>query len=272
MRVTRSRSRRIPRAHSRHCPTPPRSPATSSKTHTPSPNTSRRNVLNTRTPQELPIDSHPKTREQANQPTLVSLPRTPQNASHLSTNQQTEFNEPTQTNGSRPPTPNWLGFAPPPNQGMEFNEPTDRSRPPTPNWPGFVPPPNFREAREQAVHDADATLPHYSHYSRIWNRQQVVTMEPLSIDNDYYLDYRDAQNIKFFNKGQEKLPGEPFSGKNILSWFQHLEIKATEFHWISTLTIDGKVLTTHFAELSTERVKAAAQEIQDEAQRREQNS
>jgi hypothetical protein len=46
----------------------------------------------------------------------------------------------------------------------------------------------------------------------------------------------------------------------------------TEFHWISTLTIDGKLLTTHFAELSMERVKAAAQEIQDEAQRRAQNS
>jgi len=97
-------------------------------------------------------------------------------------------------------------------------------------------------------------------------------MEPLSIDNDYYLDSRDSQNIKFFNKGQEKLPGEPFSGKNILSWLQCLEIKAMEFHWISTLTIDGKLLTTHFAELSMERVKGAAQEIQNEAQRKAQNS
>ena len=275
----------MPRERSRHRPTPPRSPANSSRTYTPSPNTGRRNVLNTRTPGALPPDSRPQTREQTNQPTLVSLSRTPQNPSHLSANQRTEFNEPTQTNGSRPPTPNWPGFAPPPNQGMEFNEPapppnqgmefnepTDRSRPPTPNWPGFAPPPNFREAREQAVHDADATPPHHSHYSRIWNRQQVVAMEPLSIDNDYYLDYRDAQNIKFFNKGREKLPGEPFSGKNILSWLRRLEIKATEFHWISTLTIDGKLLTTHFAELSMERVKAAAQEIQDEAQRRAQNS
>jgi hypothetical protein len=55
--------------------------------------------------------------------------------------------------------------------------------------------------REQAVHDADATLPHHSHYSRICNGQQVVAMEPLSIDNGYYLDYSDAQNIKFFIKG-----------------------------------------------------------------------
>jgi hypothetical protein len=114
MRITRSRSRRIPRECSRQCPTPPRSPATSSRTHTPSPNTGRKNVLNTRTPGELPIDSHPQTREQANQPTFVSLPRTPQNPSHLSTNQQMEFNEPTQTNGSRPPTPNWPVLLPHP--------------------------------------------------------------------------------------------------------------------------------------------------------------
>ena len=163
MRITRSRSRRMPRERSRHRPTPPRSPANSSRTYTPSPNTGRRNVLNTRTPGALPPDSRPQTREQTNQPTLVSLPRTPQNPSHLSTNQWTESNEPTQTDGSRPQMPSWPGFAPPPNQGMEFNEPIDRSRPLTPNWPGFAPPPNFREAREQAVRDADATAPHHSH-------------------------------------------------------------------------------------------------------------
>lgn len=89
----------------------------------------------------------------------------------------------------------------------------------------------------------------------------------------FYLDYRDPQNIKFFNKGREKLPGEPFLGNNILLWLRHLEIKANESHWIlSTLTIDGKLLTTHSAELSMKRVKEAAQEIQDVAQRKAQNS
>ncbi len=175
--MTRSRSRRMHRERSRHQPTPPRSPATTSRTYTPSPNTGRRSALNTRTPGELPLDSCPQTREQTNQPTLVSLPRTTQNPSHLTTNQWTEFNEPTHTNGSGPATPNWPGFAPqpnqgmefnepapPPNQGMEFNEPIDRSRPPTPNWPGFAPTPNFREAREHAVCDADATpLWEYTH-------------------------------------------------------------------------------------------------------------
>jgi hypothetical protein len=82
MRMTRSRSRRIPRECSRHHPIPPRSPATLSKTHTPPPNTSRRNVLNTRTPEELLIN-YSQTREQTNQPTLVSLPRTQQNPSSI---------------------------------------------------------------------------------------------------------------------------------------------------------------------------------------------
>jgi len=86
-------------------------------------------------------------------------------------------------------------------------------------------------------------------------------MEPLSIDHNLYLDYRDPQSIKFFNKGRERIPGDPFSGKNILSWLKRLEIKANEFHWIPSLTIDGKPLTTHFAELSMDTVKKAAQEF-----------
>jgi hypothetical protein len=70
----------------------------------------------------------------------------------------------------------------------------------------------------------------------------------------------------------EKLPGEPFSGKNIFQWLKRLEIKANEFHWIPTLTIDGKLLTTHFADISMEKVKQAATEFQIEAERKAQNS
>jgi hypothetical protein len=100
----------------------------------------------------------------------------------------------------------------------------------------------------------------------------VVAMDPLSIDHNLYLDYRCPHSIKFFNKGRERLPGDPFSGKNIFSWLKRLEIKANEFQWIPTLTIDGKLLTTHFAELSMGTVKKAAQEFQNEAQRKAQNS
>ncbi len=63
-----------------------------------------------------------------------------------------------------------------------------------------------------------------------------------------------------------------FNLKNIFSWLKRLEIKANEFHWIPTLTIEGKLLTTHFAELSMDTVKKAAQEFQNEAQRKAQNS
>jgi hypothetical protein len=150
---------------------------------------------------------------------------------------------------------------------------SDQSRPPTPNWTGFAPPPNFQEAREndRRAHEAGEESSHPT-YSRIWNRTKEVAMEPLSIDHNLYLDYRDSQSIKFFNKGRERLPGDPFSGKNIFSWLKRLEIKASEFHWIPTLTIDGKLLTTHFAELSMDTVKKAAQEFQNEAQRKAQNS
>jgi hypothetical protein len=43
--LTRSRSRRIPREPSRHHPTPPRSPATSSRTHTSKKPESRQSVM-----------------------------------------------------------------------------------------------------------------------------------------------------------------------------------------------------------------------------------
>jgi len=138
---------------------------------------------------------------------------------------------------------------------------------------GLALPPNFQEAKEneRRAHEAGEESSHPT-YSRLWNRTNVVAMEPLSIDHNLYLDYRSSQSIKFFNKGRERLPGDPFSGKNIFSWLKRLEIKANEFHWIPTLTIDGKLLTAHFAELSMDTVKKAAQEFQNEAQRKAQNS
>jgi hypothetical protein len=97
-------------------------------------------------------------------------------------------------------------------------------------------------------------------------------MEPMSIGSDFYLDYRDPQNIKFFNKGSAKLPGDPFGGKHLFSWLRKFDKRATEFQWNSTLTIQGKMLTSHFAEITLEQVKTAAQENQKEAQRKAQNS
>ncbi len=45
-----------------------------------------------------------------------------------------------------------------------------------------------------------------------------VPMRPLDVSRDMYLDYTTTQSIKFYNKGCEKLSGEAFSGKLLLTW------------------------------------------------------
>jgi hypothetical protein len=186
----------------------------------------------------------------------------------------TEPTTPDPTTTNEPPSPR---PAPPdptePAPTSDSENQTPHSRPPTPNWTGFTPQPDFQQAREheREINEEEGTRNNHS-YFRQWNRDPEVPMEPLSIDEDWYLDYRDPQNVKFFNKGSAKLQGDQFSGKNIFSWLRKIELKANEFRWISTLTINGKLLTTHYAELSILQVREAAQQIQDEGQRRAQNS
>jgi len=87
------------------------------------------------------------------------------------------------------------------NPGNNSGQPaSDQSRPPTPNWTGFALPPNFQEAREndRRAHEAGEESSHPT-YARLWSRTNVVAMEPLSIDHILYLDYRSPQSIKFFN-------------------------------------------------------------------------
>jgi hypothetical protein len=43
-------------------------------------------------------------------------------------------------------------------------------------------------------------------------------MRPLDVARDAYLDYSAVQSIKFYNKGVEKLPGEAFNGKLLITW------------------------------------------------------
>jgi len=177
--------------------------------------------------------------------------------------------DPVTTNEQTSPGP-----APPdPTEPAPTSDSENRSRPPTPNWTGFTPQPDFQQAREheRQINEEEGTRYNHS-YFRQWNRDPEVPMEPLSIDEDWYLDYRNPQNVKFFNKGSAKLQGDSFSGKNIFSWLRKIELKASEFRWISTLTINGKLLTTHYAELSIAQVREAAQQIQDEGQRKAQNS
>jgi hypothetical protein len=94
-------------------------------------------------------------------------------------------------------------------------------------------------------------------------------MRPLDVDRNLHLDYTKAQSIKLYNKGCEKLPGDPFNGKLLLTWLVQVQDKAIRFTWIPILTIKGKLLTQQFTELTMEDVRAQAQ---DKGKREAQNA
>jgi hypothetical protein len=97
-------------------------------------------------------------------------------------------------------------------------------------------------------------------------------MRPLDVAQQYALDYTTPQTIKFYNKGIEKLSGEPFDGSLLFTWLIKVQEKALQYAWIPILTIEGKLLTQNFAEISLTQVRAHAQMIQDQAGRMAQNS
>ena len=97
-------------------------------------------------------------------------------------------------------------------------------------------------------------------------------MRPLDVDRNLHLDYTKAQSIKLYNKGCEKLPGDLFNGKLLLTWLVQVQDKAIRFTWIPILTIKGKLLTQQFTELTMEDVRAHAQEYQDKGKREAQNA
>jgi len=88
-------------------------------------------------------------------------------------------------------------------------------------------------------------------------------MRPLDVARNMYLDYSAVQSIKFYNKGVEKLPGEAFNGKLLLTWLIQVQDKANMFTWTSILTINGKPLTQNFTKITMEEVRAHAQVYQD---------
>jgi hypothetical protein len=99
-----------------------------------------------------------------------------------------------------------------------------------------------------------------------------ATIRPLDVARSMYLDYTTTQSIKFYNKGCEKLPGEAFNGKLLLTWLIQVQDKAKMFTWTPILTINGKLLTKQFSELTMEEVRAHAQKYQDRSSREAQNS
>jgi hypothetical protein len=54
-------------------------------------------------------------------------------------------------------------------------------------------------------------------------------MRPLDVQRDMYLDYTTTQSVKFYNKGCEKLSGDPFGGKMLLIWLVQVQDKANMF-------------------------------------------
>ena len=139
----------------------------------------------------------------------------------------------------------------------------------------FMPQPDFQSAREtMEKEDEDMVTPdkgvqgYYS--SRVPNFQAPMT--PLDVASTSYLDYTKVQSIKFYNKGCEKLPGEQFNGKLLITWLVQIQDKASMFTWLPILTIKGKLLTQQFAELTMEEVVAHAQTYQDKASREAQNA
>jgi hypothetical protein len=155
-----------------------------------------------------------------------------------------------------------------------------------------LPQPDYRTAREPSdpeVPDTneqqpDATPPIPSQpvvpftQNQVKSREVLRTftfeapMRPLDVARNMYLDYTTTQSIKFYNKGCEKLPGDPFNGKMLLTWLVQVQDKANMFTWTSILTIKGKLLTQHFTELTMEEVRAHVQVYQDRSLREAQNA
>ncbi|MFN9983856.1 MAG: hypothetical protein ACK53Y_28275, partial [bacterium] len=156
----------------------------------------------------------------------------------------------------------------------------------------FLPQPDYRRAREPSdpgdpdnnggQPDGSHSIPNQPVISSPQNQVRSgealraftfeAPMRPLDVAKNKYLDYTTTQSIKFYNKGCEKLPCEPFNGKMLMTWLVQVQDKANMFTCTSILTIKEKLLTQHFTELTMEEVKAHAQIYQDKSSREAQNA
>ena len=137
------------------------------------------------------------------------------------------------------------------------------------------------DATQEAMNRLMGMLRQYPHYAQgldpltgrmIYPRLVPTPMRPLEVAQEHPLDYTTPQTIKFYNKGIEKLSGDAFDGSLLFTWLIKVQDKALMMAWLGILTIDDKVLTTHFSEITLERVRAHAQLIQEEGGRAAQNS
>jgi hypothetical protein len=110
----------------------------------------------------------------------------------------------------------------------------------------FMPQPDFQSAREpiDPSHDDDehksiSEPPQYKKGADQALSSGNITfqapMRLLDVARTAYLDYTKSQSIKFYNRGCEKLSGEPFNGKMLLTWLVQVQEKARMFTWIPIL-------------------------------------
>jgi hypothetical protein len=125
----------------------------------------------------------------------------------------------------------------------------------------------MRKVMDQQAQDLQS---HYKKPRRTFTFE--APMRQLDVARNMYLDYSAIQSIKFYNKGVEKLPGEAFNGKLLLTWLIQVQDKANMFTWTSILTINGRPLTQNSTKITMEEVRAHAQVYQDRSLREAQNS
>jgi hypothetical protein len=70
----------------------------------------------------------------------------------------------------------------------------------------------------------------------------------------------------------EAQPGEKLNGTMIHTWLQVLTDRAYNCAWDSIITINGKLLTQHYAEITPAEDRAHAQTYQNEGRRKAQNA
>jgi hypothetical protein len=135
-----------------------------------------------------------------------------------------------------------------------------------PSQISFLPQPDYRTAREPSepgdtgsvdgkpiaappvLNQPAVSSPHDPFRAREALRTLMfeAPMRPLDVARNMYLDYTTTQSINFYKKGCEKLSGDPFNGKMLLTWLVPVQDKANMFTWTPILTVKGKLLTQHF--------------------------
>jgi hypothetical protein len=98
----------------------------------------------------------------------------------------------------------------------------------------FVPQPDFQSSRDHQSTSHDGSQQQEQGQSNtepinllsLGNIIFQAPMRPLDVTRTAYLEYTKTQHIKFYNKGCEKLTGESFSGKMLLTWLVQVRDKA----------------------------------------------